>query len=198
MRPRHDDTSAVGRVGAHLRLLRSGGWLEALIQHAAPQGPPYAEFLERVLGNEVAAKTSKNIALRMAMTRLSFDKPLETLEFDYQPSINRTQVRAVASYHFIEHSENVIVLKPLDVGKMYLAVSLGRKAMSDNYAGVASTSRSSPSSKPSSRAPTSMPVAKPGGRRPTIELGLGSGIARSAGRKRTLPRKVAFNRSVPS
>ena len=54
----------IERLGEHLRklrLLKSGERLEALLQHAAAQELPYAEFLEQVLGEEVAAKASKNI-----------------------------------------------------------------------------------------------------------------------------------------
>ena len=124
------------RLGEHLRklrLLKSGERLEALLQHAATQELPYAEFLEQVLGEEVAAKTSKNIAMRTAMARLPFVKPLETFEFDYQPSIDRKQVQALASCHFIEHGDNVIVLGPPGVGKTHLVVSLGLKAIGHGY-----------------------------------------------------------------
>ena len=124
------------RLGEHLRklrLLESGQRLEALLQHAAAQDLPYAEFLEQVLGEEVAAKTSKNIAMRTAMARLPFLKPLESFEFDYQPSIDRKQVQTLASCHFIEHGDNVIVLGPPGVGKTHLAVSLGLKAIANGY-----------------------------------------------------------------
>ena len=58
------------RLAEHLRKLRlvkSGERLEALLQEAAARELPYAEFLEQVLGEEVAAKASKNIAMRTAM-----------------------------------------------------------------------------------------------------------------------------------
>jgi hypothetical protein len=86
------------RLGGHLRklrLLKSGERLEALLQHAAANDLPYAEFLEQVLGEEVAAKTSKNIAMRTAMARFPFVKPLETFDFDYQPSIDRVDRRVL-------------------------------------------------------------------------------------------------------
>jgi DNA replication protein DnaC len=124
------------RLGEHLRklrLLKSGERLEALLQHAAANELPYAEFLEQVLGEEVAAKTSKNIAMRTAMARFPFVKPLETFDFEYQPSIDRKQVQQLASCHFIEHGDNVIVLGPPGVGKTHLAVSLGLKAIEAGY-----------------------------------------------------------------
>jgi len=126
----------IERLGEHLRklrLLKSGERLEAMLQHAAAQELPYAEFLEQVLGEEVAAKASKNIAMRTAMARLPFVKPLETFDFGYQPSIDRKQLQTLASCHFIEHGDNVIVLGPPGVGKTHLAVSLGIKAIENGY-----------------------------------------------------------------
>ena len=138
------DTSGAGvttpaqleRLGEHLRklrLLKSGERLEALLQHAAAQELPYADFLEQVLGEEVAAKTTKNIAMRTAMARFPFVKPLDTFDFGYQPSIDRKQLQTLASCHFIEHGDNVIVLGPPGVGKTHLAVALGLKAIEAGY-----------------------------------------------------------------
>jgi DNA replication protein DnaC len=130
------------RLGEHLRklrLLKSGERLEALLQLAAAQELPYADFLEQVLGEEVAAKTTKNIAMRTAMARFPFVKPLETFEFTYQPSIDRKQFQTLASCHFIEHGDNVIVLGPPGVGKTHLAVALGLKAIEAGYRVLFST-----------------------------------------------------------
>jgi DNA replication protein DnaC len=126
----------IERLGEHLRklrLLKSGERLEAMLQHAAAQELPYADFLEQVLGEEVAAKTSKNIAMRTAMARFPFVKPLESFDFGYQPSIDKKQVQQLATGHFIEHGDNVIVLGPPGVGKTHLAVSLGLKAIEAGY-----------------------------------------------------------------
>jgi DNA replication protein DnaC len=124
------------RLGEHLlklRLLKSGERLEAMLQQAAAEELPYADFLERLLGEEVGAKTSKNIAMRTAMARFPFVKPLETFDFGYQPSIDQKQLHTLASCHYIEHGDNVIVLGPPGVGKTHLAVSLGLKAVESGY-----------------------------------------------------------------
>ena len=116
-----------------LRLLKSNERLEALLQEAAARELPYAEFLEQILGEEVAAKTSKNVAMRAAMARFPFVKPLETFDFAYQPSIDRKQLQQLATCHYLEHGDNVIVLGPPGVGKTHLAVSLGLKAIEAGY-----------------------------------------------------------------
>ena len=47
-----------------LRLFKSRERLEALLQHAAAKELAYSDFLEQVLAEEVAAKTSKNVTMR--------------------------------------------------------------------------------------------------------------------------------------
>jgi len=126
----------IERLGEHLRklrLLKSGERLEALLQQAAANDVPYADFLELVLSEEVAAKTTKNIAMRTAMARFPFVKPLETFDFSYQPSIDKKQVTDLSTCHFIEHGDNVIILGPPGVGKTHMAVSLGLKAIEAGY-----------------------------------------------------------------
>jgi hypothetical protein len=84
------------RLGEHLlklRLFKSRERLEALLQEAAAKELAYSDFLEQVLSEEVSAKTSKNVAMRTAMARFPFVKPLETFDFSYQPSIDKKQVQ---------------------------------------------------------------------------------------------------------
>lgn len=135
--------SQLERLGEHLRKLRlrkSGERLEALQQQAAASELPYADFLEQVLGEEVAAKRSQNISMRTAMARFPFVKPLETFEFSYQPSIDKKQVLALANCHYIEHGDNALILGPPGVGKTHLAVSLGLKAIETGYRVLFATS----------------------------------------------------------
>ena len=129
----------LGEYLLKLRLFKSRERLEALLQDAAARELAYADFLEQVLSEEVAAKTSKNVTMRTAMARFPFVKPLETFDFSYQPSIDKKQVLTLASCHFIEHGDNVLVLGPPAVGKSHLAVALGLKAIASGYRVLFST-----------------------------------------------------------
>jgi DNA replication protein DnaC len=124
------------RLSEHLlklRLFKSRERLEAMLQHAAANELAYSDFLEQVLAEEVSAKTAKNVTMRTAMARFPFVKPLESFDFAYQPSLDKKQVQALASCHFIEHGDNVLVLGPPGVGKSHLAVALGLKAIGAGY-----------------------------------------------------------------
>jgi len=116
-----------------LRLFKSKERIEAVLQEASAKELPYADFLETVLGEEVGAKTSKNVTMRTNLARFPFVKGLEAFDFAYQPSIDKKQIQTLASCHFIEHGENVVVLGPPGVGKTHLAVGLGLKAIEHGY-----------------------------------------------------------------
>jgi DNA replication protein DnaC len=116
-----------------LRLFKSRERLEALLQDATARELSYADFLDSVLGEEVASKRDKNVAMRTSLARFPFVKSLDAFDFSYQPSLDKKQVQTLASCHFIEHGENLLILGPPGVGKTHLAVGLGLKAIEHGY-----------------------------------------------------------------
>jgi DNA replication protein DnaC len=72
-----------------LRLFKTRERLEALLQEAAGKELSYADFLEQVLSDEVAAKTAKNITMRTSLARFPFVKGLDAFDFGYQRSLDK-------------------------------------------------------------------------------------------------------------
>lgn len=118
---------------AKLRLTKSRERLEALLQEAVAKELTYSDFLDQLFTEELAAKSVKNITMRTNLARFPFVKSLETFDFTYQPSLDKKQVHTLASCHFIEHGENVVILGPPGVGKTHLSVALGLKAIEHGY-----------------------------------------------------------------
>jgi DNA replication protein DnaC len=116
-----------------LRLFKSKERLEAVLQDAAGQELSYADFLDQILTEEVASKTAKHVTMRTSLARFPFTKSLESFDFTYQPSLDKKQLQQLASCHFLEHGENVVILGPPGVGKTHLAVGLGLKAIEHGY-----------------------------------------------------------------
>ncbi len=69
----------------------------------------------------------------MRLARFPWVKAVEQFDFDFQPSLDRRQVRELAGLSFVERAHNVIVLGPPGVGKTHLAIALGVKAVEAGY-----------------------------------------------------------------
>jgi len=115
----------------HLKQLRLSGILETMEsrhRQAVDGKWSYIEFLERLLQDEVERRAQKQLQLRLRRATLDTTKTLETFDFNFNPTINRQQVLALASGNYIREKRNVILCGPTGVGKSHLGQALGQEA----------------------------------------------------------------------
>jgi DNA replication protein DnaC len=112
----------------HLRLSGILDTLEVRSQQALAEHWTYAEFLERLLEDEVERRAQKQLALRLRRADLANDKTLETFDFTFNPGIHRQRVYDLATCHFVHEKRNVLICGPTGVGKTHLAQALAHTA----------------------------------------------------------------------
>ncbi len=98
-------------------------------ESASENSISYLEFLLELLGAEITAKGERAIKTNMKLSRLPFNKTLETYDFKFQPSVDPKRINELMMLRFIEKHENVIFLGPPGVGKTHLAI----KAIQHRY-----------------------------------------------------------------
>lgn len=116
-----------------LRMDHLEAQLDAVCEQAAQHQLDYKSFLSQALQAEWQGRFQRGIDARLRQARFPWLKTLEQFEFDFQPSLDRRQVRELAGLSFVERGHNVIVLGPPGVGKTHLAIALGIKAVEAGY-----------------------------------------------------------------
>ena len=116
-----------------LRMDHLEAQLDAVCEQAAQRQVDYKTFLSQALATEWQGRYQKGIETRLRQARFPWIKTLEQFDFDFQPSLDRRQVRELAGLSFVERAHNVIVLGPPGVGKTHLAIALGVKAVEAGY-----------------------------------------------------------------
>lgn len=99
--------------------------LDAVCEQAATQDLDYKAFLTQALSTEWQGRDRKGIEARLRLARFPWLKTLDQFDFDFQPSLDRRQIRELAGLSFVARGHNVVILGPPGVGKTHLAVALG-------------------------------------------------------------------------
>ena len=119
----------VTRYLTRLQLVATRDRLETLLQQAAKEESNYLDFLDRVLGEEVASKNEKRMKMGVQIAHFPLQRSLEDFDFAQQPSIDRTLIRELETGRYLANGDNVLLLGPPGVGKTHLAIGLGRRAI---------------------------------------------------------------------
>ena len=99
--------------------------LDSVCEEAATRELDYKSFLTQALGVEWQGRYQRGIETRLRQARFPWVKTIEQFDFDFQPSLDRRQVRELCGLSFVERAHNVVILGPPGVGKTHLAVALG-------------------------------------------------------------------------
>lgn len=107
--------------------------LDAVCEQAAQRELDYKSFLTAALASEWQGRQVRGIEARLRQARFPWLKTLEQYDFEFQPSLDRRQVRELSSTSFVERAQHVVLLGPPGVGKTHLAIGLGVKAVEAGY-----------------------------------------------------------------
>ena len=82
--------------------------LDAVCEQAAARELDYKSFLTAALVTEWQGRQIRGIEARLRQARFPWVKTLDQYEFEFQPSVDRRQVRELAGLSFVERGQNIV------------------------------------------------------------------------------------------
>lgn len=99
--------------------------LDESITIANEQNLSHIEWLLKLSTYEVEVKQQNIVNSSVKVANFPWLKILDMFDFNFQPQINETEVRNLASLNFINNKENIIFLGSSGVGKTHLSIAIG-------------------------------------------------------------------------
>lgn len=131
-------TEAIVYERMHLNLKRLGlcaisETVDSFLEEAAAKDMAYAELLDKLLECELGARQDRSYETKVKMAGFPYRKGIDSFDFDFQPSVDRKQIKDLLTLRFFAEGVNVVLLGPPGVGKTHLAVAIGMAVCQANH-----------------------------------------------------------------
>lgn len=113
-----------------LKLEKMHSYISTYLDTVAKEQVPLIDALVHLTDKEIEYKNEMASKIQVSVAGFPFVKKAEEYDYDFQPSVNKVQIRDLCSLRFIENKENILFYGTPGVGKTHLAIAIGVEAAS--------------------------------------------------------------------
>jgi DNA replication protein DnaC len=111
-----------------LRVPVTAAQLDEVLEQAQEAGCSHLEFLHRLLAGQAGLRRQRRIERLIKEARFREALPLDTFDWNFNPTIPRLKIEALAQCDFIRRQQNVVFVGQSGLGKSRLIQSIGLAA----------------------------------------------------------------------
>ena len=125
--PSQSELDATRALLTQLGLEWASQCLPELLERAVKEKLSLPRFLHLVCAQEQESREERRVRTGLKLSGLPGGKTLDTFDFAFQTSVDKSQIDLLATSEFVRRKEVVLMLGPPGVGKSHLAAGLGVK-----------------------------------------------------------------------
>jgi len=111
-----------------LKLDKMYSYVPAYLDLVVQKNISVLEALVHLTDKEIAYKTEMASKIQISVANFPYLKRYDEYDYDFQPSVNKAQIKDLCSLRFIEKKENILFYGTPGVGKTHLATAIGIEA----------------------------------------------------------------------
>ena len=113
--------------------------LDNLLDEAAEKQLTLREAFAMLVEREVSRKDERRIEMALKIAHFPAVRELADFDFKAQPSVDKRQLRELATSRWVAHGDALLLPGPPGVGKTHLAIALGREAIRSSKSATSGT-----------------------------------------------------------
>lgn len=116
-----------------VRLSGMAASLTVRVSEAVSHELTFEQFLSNLLEDELARRKERLLNRRLKAAAFPFLRTLDDFDFSFNASLNKQQIKQLASCGFVAEHHNLLLIGPPGVGKTHIAVALGLEAIHKGF-----------------------------------------------------------------
>ena len=116
-----------------LNLEKKHSYVGAYLDTVAKEQISVLDALVHLTDKEIIYKNEMASKIQISVAGFPFVKRMDEYDYDFQPSVNKAQIKDLCSLRFIENKENILFYGTPGVGKTHLATSIAIEAASKRH-----------------------------------------------------------------
>jgi DNA replication protein DnaC len=113
---------------ATLRIPVTADQLDEALKQAQDTGLSHLDFLHRLLADQAGLRRERSLQRRIQEAGFRDLKPLSEFDWNFNPTIPRTQIEALAQADFVRRGQNLVFVGQSGLGKSRLIQNIGLAA----------------------------------------------------------------------